>query len=72
MEIGKPSEEVIVIPKEIPIPSTLPPLPTPAEPLPVSERPMRSSSVGASGACPRRRVGRCTIRPGWWCSRARS
>jgi hypothetical protein len=34
MDLGKPSEEVIVIPKEIPIPSTLPPLalpePTPA------------------------------------------
>ena len=34
MEIGKPSEEVIVNPKEIPIPSTLPPLPTPAQPVP--------------------------------------
>jgi hypothetical protein len=34
MDIGKPSEEVIVNPKEIPIPSTLPPLPTPAVPVP--------------------------------------
>jgi hypothetical protein len=30
MDIGKPFEEVIVIPKEIPIPSPLPPLPEPA------------------------------------------
>jgi hypothetical protein len=36
MDIGKPSEEVIVTPREIPIPSPLPPMPvqTP-EPVPV-------------------------------------
>lgn len=30
MDIGKPSEEVIVLPKEIPIPSPLPPIPAPS------------------------------------------
>ncbi len=34
MDLGKPAEEVIVTPQEIPIPSTLPPLPIPTEPVP--------------------------------------
>jgi hypothetical protein len=34
MNIGKPLREIVVEPKELPVPAPLPAMPTPADPVP--------------------------------------